>query len=107
MDAIDIAYFGEAMKPRLSSIQPEKLKNISDFLTVRNQCLEMSTMQKNRLKRMPKSVYKPIQAILKDIKKELEGVDKQLDKLVNSVAVWRQKRDLLLSAKGVGNTMPP
>ncbi|WP_445357315.1 transposase [Microbulbifer sp. ANSA002] len=63
LDAIDIAHFGEAMKPRLSSIKPEKLRNISELLTVRNQCLEMSTMQKNRLKRMPKSVHKPIQAI--------------------------------------------
>ncbi|WP_444884631.1 IS110 family transposase [Microbulbifer sp. PSTR4-B] len=105
LDAIDIAHFGEAMKPRLSSIKPEKLRNISDLLTVRKQCLEMSTMQKNRLKRMPKSVHKPIQAILKVIKKELEGVDKQLDKLVNSVAEWRQKRDLLSSAKGVGNVL--
>ncbi|USD22791.1 IS110 family transposase [Microbulbifer variabilis] len=105
LDAIDIAHFGEAMKPRLSSIKPEKLRNISDLLTVRNQCLEMSTMQKNRLKRMPKPVHKPIQAILKAIKKELEGVDKQLDKLVNSVAEWRQKRDLLLSARGVGNVL--
>ncbi|WP_444884511.1 IS110 family transposase [Microbulbifer sp. PSTR4-B] len=105
LDAIDIAHFGEAMKPRLSSIKPEKLRNISDLLTVRNQCLEMSTMQKNRLKRIPKSVHRPIQAILKAIKKELEGVDKQLDKLVNSVAEWRQKRDLLLSAKGVGHVL--
>ena len=64
LDAMDIAHFGEAMKPRLSSIKPEKLRAISDLLTVRCQCLDMSTMQKNRLKRMPKSVHKPIQAIL-------------------------------------------
>ena len=105
LDAMDIAHFGEAMKPRLSSIKPEKLRAISDLLVVRTQCLEMSTMQKNRLKRMPKSVHKPIQAILKSIKKELAGIDKQLDKLVDSVAEWRQKRDLLLSAKGVGNVL--
>ncbi|BBM00072.1 hypothetical protein GL2_01460 [Microbulbifer sp. GL-2] len=105
LDAVDIAHFGEAMKPRLSSIKPEKLRNISDLLVVRSQCLEMSTMQKNRLKRMPKSVHKPIQSILKAIKKELEVIDKQLDKLVNSIAEWRQKRDLLLSAKGVGNVL--
>ncbi|WHI52363.1 IS110 family transposase [Microbulbifer sp. MLAF003] len=105
LDAVDIAHFGEAMKPRLSSLKPEKLRNINDLLVVRSQCLEMSTMQKNRLKRMPKSVHKPIQAILKTIKKELEGIDKQLDKLVSSIAEWRQKRDLLLSAKGVGNVL--
>ena len=105
LDAHDIAYFGEAMKPRLSSIKPDQLRAISDLLTVRSQCLEMSTMQKNRLKRMPKSVHKPIQTILKAIKKEIEGIDKQLDKLTDCIALWRQKRDLLLSAKGVGKVL--
>ncbi|WP_299776417.1 IS110 family transposase [uncultured Pseudoteredinibacter sp.] len=105
LDAMDIAHYGEAMKPRLSSIKPEKLRAISDLLTVRSQCLEMSTMQKNRLKRMPKTVHKPIQNILKSIKKELDSIDKQLNKLVDSVSEWRQKRDLLLSAKGVGNVL--
>ena len=62
-------------------------------------------MQKNRLKRMPKTVHKPIQSILKTIRKELDSIDRQLDKLVDSVAEWRQKRDLLLSAKGVGNVL--
>ncbi len=105
LDAQDIAHFGEAMKPRLSSIKPEKLRAVSDLLTVRSQCLELSTMQKNRLKRMPASVHKPIQAILKTIRKELENIDRQLDKLVSSLPEWRQKRDLLLSAKGVGNVL--
>ncbi len=105
LDAEDIAHFGEAMKPRLSSIKPEKLRQISDLLTVRSQCLEMSTMQKNRLKRMPKSVHKPIQAILNTAQKEAVKIDKQLDKLIDSLPEWRQKRDLLLSAKGVGKVL--
>ena len=105
LDAHDIAHFGEVMQPKLSSIKPEKLRAVSDLLTVRSQCLEISTMQKNRLKRMPKTVHKPIQAILKTIKKEIDIIDKQLDKLVDSIAQWRQQRDLLLSAKGVGKVV--
>ena len=105
LDAHDIAHFGEVMRPKLSSIKPEKLRSVSDLLTVRSQCLEISTMQKNRLKRMPKTVHKPIQAILKTIKKEIDIIDKQLDKLVDSIAQWRQQRDLLLSAKGVGKVV--
>ena len=105
LDAHDIAHFGEVMQPKLSSIKPEKLRDVSDLLTVRSQCLEISTMQKNRLKRMPKTVHKPIQAILKTIKKEIDIIDKQLDKLVDSIAQWRQQRDLLLSAKGVGKVV--
>ena len=105
LDAQDIAHFGEAMKPKLSSIKPEKLRALSDLLTVRSQCLDMSTMQKNRLKRMPKTVHKPIQNILKAIKKEIETIDKKLDKLINNLPEWQQKRDLLLSAKGVGKVL--
>ena len=105
LDAHDIAHFGEVMQPKLSSIKPEKLRAVSDLLTVRSQCLDISTMQKNRLKRMPKTVHKPIQAILKTLKKEIDNIDKQLDKLVDSIAQWRQKRDLLLSAKGVGKVV--
>ncbi|WP_460806094.1 transposase, partial [Microbulbifer agarilyticus] len=68
-------------------------------------CLEMSTMQKNRLKRMPSSVHDPIRQILTAIKTELSKIDKQLDKLISSVTEWKEKRDLLLSAKGVGNVV--
>ncbi|WP_460806043.1 IS110 family RNA-guided transposase [Microbulbifer agarilyticus] len=105
LDAMDIAHFGEAMKPGLTAIKPEKLREISDLLAVRSQCLEMSTMQKNRLKRMPKSVHDPIQQILTAIKTELLKIDKQLDKLISNVTEWKEKRDLLLSAKGVGNVV--
>lgn len=105
LDAQHLAYFGEAAKPRLTEIKPEKLRLISDLIAVRSQCLEMSTMQKNRLKRMPKSVHKPIQRILNGIKKEIVGIDAQLDKLIDEVPEWRAQRDLLLSAKGVGKVL--
>ena len=105
LDAQDIAHFGEAMQPALSHIKPDKLRAISDLITVRSQCLDMSTMQKNRLKRMPVSVHKPIQRILKSIQKEIQGIDQQLDKLIDEVPEWREQRDLLLSAKGVGKVL--
>jgi transposase len=105
LDAQDIAHFGEAMKPELSHIKPDKLRAISDLISVRSQCLAMNTMQKNRLKRMPKSVHRPINNILKSIKKEIQWVDAQLDKLIDEVPEWQQQRDLLLSAKGVGKVL--
>lgn len=105
IDAQCIAHFGEAVRPRLTEMKPEKLQQISDLLAVRCQCLDMSTMQKNRLKRMPKSVQAPIKRILKSIQKELAGIDQRLDKLIDAVPEWRATRDLLLSAKGVGKVL--
>ncbi len=54
---------------------------------------------------MPKSVQKPIQCILNAIKKEVERIDQQLDKLVEAIPRWRNRRDLLISAKGVGKVV--
>jgi transposase len=74
LDAQDIAHYGEALHPPLTELKPGKLREISDLITVRRQCLDMSTMQKNRLQRMPKSVQKPIQRILKAFRKKLSGL---------------------------------
>lgn len=105
LDAFTIAHFGEAMKPDLTQIKPEKLQRISDLIAVRSQSLTMSTMQKNRLKRMPKSVHAPIQRILKAIQKEIAWVDKQLDKAITQVPEWQHNVDILMSAHGVGRVL--
>ncbi len=105
LDAKDIAYFGEALKPVLTQLKPEKLRHISDLLTVRSQCLDMSTMQKNRLQRMPKSVHKPIANVLKSIKKEIASIDQQLDNLIAKIPQWQARVDQLTSAKGVGKVL--
>lgn len=105
LDAMDIAHFGELAQPRITPLKPEKLRLISDLLAVRSQCVEMSTMQKNRLKRMPISVHSPIKAILKSIQKEIAGIDSKINKLANDVPEWKAQRDLLMSAKGVGKVL--
>ena len=54
---------------------------------------------------MPKSVQAPITRILKSIQKEIAKIDEQLDTLIGQVEGWKEKRDLLLSAKGVGKVL--
>ncbi len=105
LDATDIAHFGEALKPELTQLKPEKLRHISDLLTVRGQCLEMSTMQKNRLQRMPRSVHKPIRNILKSIQREVDSIDQQLSILIAEIPQWQARVDQLTSAKGVGKVI--
>lgn len=105
LDAQDIAYYGEVMKPAITALKPEKLRLLSDLLTVRCQCLDMSTMQKNRLQRMPKSVQKPIRNILNKITQEIAGIDQQLDKLVALIPHYQERVNQLTSAKGVGKVL--
>lgn len=105
LDANDIAHFGEALKPELTTLKPKELRYISDLLTVRSQCLEMSTMQKNRLRRMPKSVHKPIRNLLKSIQKEVTLIDQQLNKRIAEIPQWKARVEQLTSAKGVGKVL--
>ena len=105
LDAGDLACFGERIQPTITQLKPEKIRLISDLLAVRSQCLEMSTMQKNRLQRMPKTVQAPIREILSAITKQIAGIDKQLDQLIAEVPEWQERVDQLTSAKGVGKVL--
>jgi transposase len=105
LDAQDIAHFGEKLQPALTELKPEKLRLLSDLLTVRSQCLDMSTMQKNRLQRMPKTVQKPIRNILNKITQEITSIDRQLDKLIAEIPQWQDRVDQLTSVKGVGKVL--
>ena len=62
-------------------------------------------MQKNRLKRMPTSVHKPIKNVLKAIQKEIAAVDRLLDKLIAEIPQGQARIDQLTSAKGVGRVL--
>ena len=105
LDAQVIAYYGETMKPALTELKPEKLRLLSDLLAVRSQCLDMSTMQKNRLRRMPKTVQKPIRNILKKITEEIAVIDRQLDQVIAEIPQFQARVDQLISAKGVGKVL--
>jgi len=105
LDAQDIAYYGETAKPQPTDLKPEKLRLLSDLLTLRSQCLDMSTMQKNRLQRMPKTVHKSIRNILNAIAKEVASIELQLDKLVAEIPHYQERVDQLISAKAVGKVL--
>jgi len=105
LDAFTIAKFGQAHQPELTALKPQKLQKISDLLTTRSQLLTLRTQQKNRLQRMPKVTHPPHQRVLKSIQKEIQWLDKQLDKLVDQVPQWKHDVDILTSAHSVGTVL--
>lgn len=105
IDAEIIAFYGEAIKPRLSAVKPEQLGLMSDLLSRRRQLKEMATMEKNRLAIMPKSFHKDIHQLLKAIEKQVERIDTQLDELIENTPEWHQLSALLQSTPGVGKVL--
>ena len=105
IDAEIIAFYGEAIKPRLTATKPKQLELISDLLSRRRQLKEMATMEKNRLSSMPKAFHKDIHQLLKSIEKQVLRTDDQLDKLINNTPEWHQLSELLQSTPGVGKVL--
>jgi transposase len=65
----------------------------------------MSTMEKNRKSILPKALQASLSRHLKHLSTEVERVEKQLDKLIDQVPEWQEKRDLLMSVNGVGKVL--
>ena len=105
IDAFTIARFGARIQPRLSQIKPKDLQLISDLLTVRSQLLTESTMNKNRLRRMPKSTHSYYKVVLKTLQKQLAKIDQKLDQAIEKVPHWQEKVDLLMSSHSVGKVL--
>ncbi len=105
LDAKTIAHYGEAIKPSLSSLKPEVMRQMSDLLARRSQLLTMQTMEKNRFQIMPKEITSSIKPILTALKNQLEKLDCKLLKLIESCEEYRNKNKIIQSMPGVGNVV--
>ena len=105
LDASMIAHFGEALKPRITNIKPEKDKYISDLLVRRSELIGMRTMEKNRLSIMPKVLLAAIRKHIKFLDTAVKLIEKQLDDEIESAPQYKEKLAILLSVKGVGKVL--
>lgn len=105
LDAQMIAYYGEALKPRLTEIKPDNIQTISDLLVRRSQLIDMRTMEKNRDGIMPKAIQRSNQRIIKALQKDIDWVEEKLDTLIEETPEWSDTLKILLSVKGVGKVL--
>jgi len=103
LDAQLIAHYGEAVKPELSRLKPANIQKMSDFLARRRQLVGMQTMEKNRLKGLPKSLSSFIRPVLSTLKNQIAKLDKKLLKLISQCDEYKTKKAILNSVPGIGN----
>jgi transposase len=106
IDAHVIALFAEATKPEVRPLPDQATRLLADLLARRRQIVEMMVSENQRLQRTEaKRVRKSIERLLAALKRELGGIDHDIDDSVRGSPVWRQKEDLLTSVKGVGRVI--
>ena len=62
-------------------------------------------MEKNRLSILPKELHTSLKRHIKQLSDELTRIENQLDKAIDQVPEWSEKKAQLMSVKGVGKVL--
>ena len=104
-DAIDarvIARFAAAIKPDVRHLKDHDTLELTALVTRRRQIIEMVVAENNRLKLANKRSEKDIMTHIRWLKKRLDKIESDIDKMIQSSPIWRCKADILQSVPGIG-----
>lgn len=102
LDAAVLARFAEAIRPEPRPLPDGNARELRDLLARRRQLVELRSAEANRLPRSRGAVRGSVEALLAEIGRQLDAIDRDLDRLLRSCPVWREKEDLLRGVPGVG-----
>ncbi len=101
LDARILAAYGKSIKLRTYIAPSEEETELSDLSSRRKQLLEMLVAEKNRYQSMPR-LQKTIQKHLSWLQEEVQEIEVQIKALLEGSVEWKEKREILISCKGVG-----
>ncbi|MFQ5693982.1 MAG: IS110 family transposase [Nitrospinota bacterium] len=102
IDAATLALFAERVRPSPWPLPDAARRALDALVTRRRQFVEMLVMEKNREAHAQGAVLKRLQAHIRWLERELDGVDRALRAQIHESPVWRAQDDLLQSVPGVG-----
>ena len=105
LDARVIAQFGAVMKPQVRPVQSKQTRHIKDLLCRRRQLIRLRTQELNRCSIMPKFLQSSMKRLIKSLNAELKRIGQYLDKALAGACEWQFKKEVLLSAPGVGENL--
>ncbi len=104
IDAAIIAQYAAVVRPRVTPKKSKNLIAIKNLLARRRQLVNLRTQELNRKSIMGKAFEASCQRIIHALDKEIGRMEKQLFRHVEQQSEWLEKRSILNSAPGVGDT---
>lgn len=105
LDALVLARFAEALKPEIRPIPDAEMQNLKALTVRRRQIIQMLTAEKNRLDGSTEPLRSGIEKHIAWLENSVKNIDDELKKTIRDTPAWREKDDLLQSARGVGPTV--
>jgi transposase len=105
IDAATLAEFAKLGHSRLSEKTPENAASLNDLVTRRRQVTAMLSSEKTRREGLShKKALASVDKVIRLLDQQREDLDREIAKLIESDEDWKNRRDLLASVPGVGNT---
>ena len=105
LDARMLASFAQAMRPPVRPLPDAQSRALEALFNRRRQLVDMLTMEKNRLGLAAARVHPDLKGHIAWLEQRLKDVDGERKTLIERSPVWREKDELLQSARGVGPVM--
>jgi len=102
IDARILAQFAQAVRPEIRPLKDELTTDLDALVSRRRQLQDMLVAERNRTSRAKGLVRKNIDAHIAWLERQIDNVDGDIAKLIQSSPVWREKEDILDSIQGVG-----
>ena len=103
VDALVIARFGQHVRPRTLENTPEKQAELDELVTRRRQLVNLRTMESNRQQQtIAKVARRSIDKVLATLDREIERIENEIERLVESNDDWRAKAQTMQAVQGVG-----
>ncbi len=102
LDAEVIAEFAEAIRPEIRPLKPQETQELEALVTRRRQVVQMITAEKERLPTAVRATKKDIEAHIQWLEKRRDKLNKDLERKIQNMPLWRAKDEILQSPKGVG-----
>ena len=104
IDARIIALFGQQLRPRTVAPNHEKQDELQQLVTRRRQLIDLRTAESNRQEQMTsKSVRKSLRKVITLLKKQIDGIEKEIADLLDSDDEFKSKGNVMKSVPGVGD----
>jgi len=103
IDAEIIALYAEKIRPEPRGFPNADTDMLDALLTRRQQVIQMTTAEKNRLQQAASSaIQRSIRAVIRSFEKEIESLTRSIDTLLAASPEMQAKDKLLRSVSGVG-----
>jgi transposase len=105
IDARCLALFSERVRPEIRSLPDVESRQLLELMTRRRQLVSMRAAEQVRQHEARGRVKKSISTIIETLTEEIKAIEQEIADRIDKSPLWRERDELLQTAKGVGNVV--